>query len=42
MMHRRIHPLNHGIVEKNQNDDYARIAKEVIIRRRKKKDDGQA
>jgi glycosyltransferase involved in cell wall biosynthesis len=42
MMHRRIHPLNHGIVEKKQNDDYARIAKEAILRRRKKNDDSQA
>jgi glycosyltransferase involved in cell wall biosynthesis len=41
LMHRRIHPLNHGIVEKNKNDDYARIAKEAILRRRKKNDDGQ-
>jgi glycosyltransferase involved in cell wall biosynthesis len=41
LMHRRIHPLNHGIVEKNQNDDYARIAKDVIMRRRKKEADGQ-
>ena len=42
MMHRRIHPLNHGIVEKNQNADYTRIAKEAILRRRKKNDDSQA
>ncbi|MGB5219263.1 MAG: glycosyltransferase family A protein, partial [Smithella sp.] len=41
LMYRRIHPLNHGIVEKNQNDDYARIAKDVIMRRRKKEADGQ-
>ncbi|MFO7570005.1 MAG: glycosyltransferase family A protein [Smithellaceae bacterium] len=39
LMCRRIHPLNHGIVNKNQNDDYARIAKEAIIHRRKKKND---
>jgi glycosyltransferase involved in cell wall biosynthesis len=41
LMNRRIHPLNHGIVQKRQKDDYARIAKELIVRRRKKKADGQ-
>lgn len=39
LMHRRIHPLNHGIVEKSRKNDYARIARETIMRRREKKDD---
>ena len=41
LMCRRIHPLNHGIVQKRQNDDYARIVKEMLLRRRKKEADGQ-
>lgn len=39
LMHRRIHPLNHGIVEKHRKDDFVRIAREVIMRRRKKNED---
>jgi glycosyltransferase involved in cell wall biosynthesis len=41
LMSRRIHPLNHGIVQKQQNEDYARIAKEMLLRRRKRETDGQ-
>jgi glycosyltransferase involved in cell wall biosynthesis len=40
LMYRRIHPLNHGIVQKQHNDDYARIVKEMLLRRRKKAADG--
>ena len=40
LMYRRIHPLNHGIVQKRQNDDYARIVKDMLLRRRKKEADG--
>jgi glycosyltransferase involved in cell wall biosynthesis len=40
LMYRRIHPLNHGIVQKQQNDDYARIVKEMLLRRRKKEING--
>jgi glycosyltransferase involved in cell wall biosynthesis len=36
LMYRRIHPMNHGIVQKQQTDDYARIVKEMLLRRRKK------
>ena len=42
LMHRRIHPLNHGIVQKQHTNDFARIAKEMLLRRRKKEADGQA
>ncbi|MCK7475280.1 MAG: hypothetical protein MZV49_21365 [Rhodopseudomonas palustris] len=41
LMHRRIHPLNHGIVQKQHTNDFARIAKEMLLRRRKKEADGQ-
>lgn len=41
LMHRRIHPLNHGIVQKQHTNDFARIAKEMLLRRRKKDVDGQ-
>ena len=41
LMYRRIHPLNHGIVQKRHTDDFARIAKEMLLRRRKKEADGQ-
>ena len=41
LMHRRIHPLNHGIVQKQHTNDFARIAKEILLRRRKKEVDGQ-
>jgi glycosyltransferase involved in cell wall biosynthesis len=40
LMYRRIHPLNHGIVQKRQADDYVRIVKEMLLRRRKKHSDG--
>lgn len=40
LMYRRIHPLNHGILQKRHNDDYARIVKEMLLRRRKKATDG--
>jgi len=42
LMYRRIHPLNHGIVQKQQTEDYARIVKDMLLRRRKKEADGQA
>ena len=42
LMRRRIHPLNHGIVHQRQNEDYARIVKDMLLRRRKKEADGQA
>jgi hypothetical protein len=42
LMYRRIHPLNHGIVQKQQKDDYARFVKEMLLRRRRKDADGQA
>jgi glycosyltransferase involved in cell wall biosynthesis len=39
LLYRRIHPQNHGIVQKQQKEDYARIVKEMLLRRRKKKID---
>ena len=42
LMYRRIHPQNHGIVQKQHTDDFARIVKEMLMRRRKKEADGQA
>lgn len=40
LMYRRIHPLNHGIVHKQHQGDYARIVKEMLVRRKKKENDG--
>lgn len=42
LMYRRIHSQNHGIVQKQQTDDYARIVKDMLLRRRRKDTDGQA
>lgn len=42
LIYRRIHPLNHGILHKQQTDDYARIVKDMLLRRRRKDADGQA
>jgi glycosyltransferase involved in cell wall biosynthesis len=41
LMHRRIHPLNHGIVQKQHTHDFARVVKEMLLRKRKKEADGQ-
>jgi glycosyltransferase involved in cell wall biosynthesis len=39
LMYRRIHPNNHSIIQKQYTSDFARIAKEILVRKRKKEAD---
>ncbi len=40
-MHRRIHPANHGIIEKASTEDYAKIIRDMLLRKRAQKNESK-